>query len=612
MLETLWNILQVALGIGLVIFVHEAGHFLAARWCKVRVEVFSLGFGPKLFGWTRGDTLYQVAAVPLGGYVKMAGEDMFDPNAERRQDDLGAKSIPQRFLIFSGGVIMNMIFALVVFPLILMAGVPFGQPMIRPIPGEAAWQAGLPAGTIVEEINGSPVYAFLHIGTGVALADDGDIDLLVREPGSDKSHTVQVTPVKSETEGFYTIGVTQALDPDYRVRVAPESPAEAAGLEPGFRLVSVETPYPDYPIEDQIALVMLDCDPIVATFLDDTDTEHRVTINPSTRPGELPAILGVRPPHHLIRAARDSEATRALGLEQGKLLMSLNGTPILNLGDLKRMLPDLEGPLAFTIRDPKSQSTQTITLDDLTRAERIQLARDVALHKNSEDSYIMVQPNSAADRAGIRSNDRVLSIDDTETSSFNDILEIISSARKKEAPVKVVVERDRGQGDKEQLEFVVTPEPYESPEYYGFDIGPAMYTYKASDPIEAAKVGFVSSWRFIEDAFVTLKGMLLTNRVESKNLGGIITIAVVANSSAKGGLTKLLFFLCLLSVNLAFLNVLPIPVLDGGQMFFLLLEAIKGSPVSEKVMSYSQLVGLIIIFSLMIYVIKNDIVRWIL
>jgi len=72
--DSIYRILQVVLGIGLVIFVHEAGHFFAARLCKVRVEVFSLGFGPRLFGWRRGDTLYQVAAVPVGGYVKMAGE----------------------------------------------------------------------------------------------------------------------------------------------------------------------------------------------------------------------------------------------------------------------------------------------------------------------------------------------------------------------------------------------------------------------------------------------------------------------------------------------------------------------------------------------------------
>jgi regulator of sigma E protease len=118
--------IQVAVGIGLVIFVHEFGHFVAARWCKVRVECFSLGFGPRLFGWRRGTTLYQIAAVPLGGYVKMAGEE--HAGGPIQPDDLRAKSVGQRFFIFSGGVLMNVVFGLVVFPIVLFYGVPFSAP----------------------------------------------------------------------------------------------------------------------------------------------------------------------------------------------------------------------------------------------------------------------------------------------------------------------------------------------------------------------------------------------------------------------------------------------------------------------------------------------------
>ena len=135
----IWRILQVVLGIGLVIFVHEAGHFVAARLCRVRVDVFSLGFGPRLLGWRRGPTLYQVAAVPLGGFVKMAGDDPYADEASPEPGSLHSKSVGQRFFIYSGGVLANVLFGLVVFPILFSIGIQFVVPVIGPaVPGGAA------------------------------------------------------------------------------------------------------------------------------------------------------------------------------------------------------------------------------------------------------------------------------------------------------------------------------------------------------------------------------------------------------------------------------------------------------------------------------------------
>ena len=102
---------------------------------------------------------------------------------------------------------------------------------------------------------------------------------------------------------------------------------------------------------------------------------------------------------------------------------------------------------------------------------------------------------------------------------------------------------------------------------------------------------------------------MATQEVSTRNLGGIITISRVSYRLVLGW-TKLLFFLCILSVNLAFLNVLPIPVLDGGYLFFLLIEKLKGSPVSARTLGYSQMVGLVLIVTLMVYVTYNDLLRW--
>jgi regulator of sigma E protease len=94
-------------------------------------------------------------------------------------------------------------------------------------------------------------------------------------------------------------------------------------------------------------------------------------------------------------------------------------------------------------------------------------------------------------------------------------------------------------------------------------------------------------------------------------VGGIITISAVSYSLTESGWSKFFFFLCLVSINLAFLNVLPIPVLDGGHLFFLIVEKLKGSPVSNRVLGTSQAVGVVLLISLMVYVTYNDLVRWV-
>ncbi|MDG1491794.1 MAG: site-2 protease family protein, partial [Planctomycetota bacterium] len=238
-LADLFNILQVVLGIGLVIFVHEAGHFMAARWCGARVEVFSLGFGPRLFGWRRGDTLFQIAAVPLGGYVKVAGEYSDGLRGTPEPGTLATLSVPQRFLYFSGGVIMNVIFALVALPLVMLAGLPALQPLIgAPTPGMPAWEAGLPAGTVILEVNDTEIVDFEHLVTAVALNGSDDARLLVARPNM-TPESITLTPSFDENLGFYRLGLPAGLSPDQRLVVDPLGPAAAAGVTGEDRLLAV-------------------------------------------------------------------------------------------------------------------------------------------------------------------------------------------------------------------------------------------------------------------------------------------------------------------------------------------------------------------------------------
>src|SRR5437867_11084226 len=100
--------------LGVIIVIHEFGHFAVAKFFKIKVETFSLGFGPRLVGFVRGDTDYRISALPLGGYVKMLGQDDSDPSAARtdREDDFRNKSVGKRMAILVAGVVMNTIFAI--------------------------------------------------------------------------------------------------------------------------------------------------------------------------------------------------------------------------------------------------------------------------------------------------------------------------------------------------------------------------------------------------------------------------------------------------------------------------------------------------------------------
>ena len=109
------SIIYAAIGLGFVIFVHELGHFAVAKWCGVRVERFSIGFGPVIWSYIKGETEYALSLIPIGGYVKMLGQDDADPtqmtNEQVTKDPRSfmAKSVPQRMAIISAGVIMNLL-----------------------------------------------------------------------------------------------------------------------------------------------------------------------------------------------------------------------------------------------------------------------------------------------------------------------------------------------------------------------------------------------------------------------------------------------------------------------------------------------------------------------
>ena len=164
------GIIEAAIGFGILIFVHELGHFLACKWIGVRVDVFSLGFGPSLKKkW--GETEYRLGICPIGGYVKMAGEEP-TPDKPPQPGEFYSKSVGRRSIVFVAGVVMNLIFGFVAFMLAYQIGVPVQPAIVGGVqPGSPAWNVGLKRGDIIEAIRGvSPPIDFEDLSATITLA----------------------------------------------------------------------------------------------------------------------------------------------------------------------------------------------------------------------------------------------------------------------------------------------------------------------------------------------------------------------------------------------------------------------------------------------------------
>jgi regulator of sigma E protease len=368
----------------------------------------------------------------------------------------------------------------------------------------------------------------------------------------------------------------------------------------------VAGPLPELALEEQFFLAAQEGGPLALEVLRNGGA-LAVEIEPAADPrGEAKPILGVGLVFNRVAALRDHPLLATLGLAVGDRLERVNGRPILRSRDLEQALAVPGETLSFWIaRDGRRLE---LSAPGPGRAEALGLADEIALAPDLETNRILVTPGSAAAAAGLADGDRILRVDGAPVATWDDITEHTRRAAERGASLALSIERVLPDGSSELLAFSAEPQPWHPP-YYGAFLRPALYEYRAASLGEAVRVGIQGSWKFLTDAWNTVKRMLL-GQVSAQNVGGIISIGVVSYSWASLGLAKLLFFLCMLSMNLAFLNILPIPVLDGGHLLFLVIEKIKGRPVSERVLGYGQLVGIVLILSLMIFVTFNDLRRW--
>lgn len=451
--------------LGVLIFVHELGHFIAARSVGVGVERFSIGFGPRLAGFERGGTEYVISAIPLGGYVKLQGmhdevmeyieggegEDGEPGTAQEGGDaarvpgpgDFDGKPVWVRAWVFSAGVIMNMVFAFVTYAAV------------------AAWW-------------GSP---------------------------------------EMDTTRFGTV------------------------------------------VEEQLP-----------------------------------------------EGARGFDAIPA-----GATLVRIGDREVGHWGQVRDALLEATGPeVTVAFRDPDGEVT--VTLPDDGEGRRRVFG---ALRFWNQAVLSAVAPGSPAARGGLEPGDRIMAVDDVPIRIWHDFQEAIRA--RPDTRVELTLIRDGG-----EMRRSVTPDAVEGVDpatgevrtigQIGVQARLPGVAYTRRAPVEAVRAGWNETVA-VTGLILGILRDLVTGQLSPRNLGSIVAIGEASGQAVAEGIPVYLRFMALFSVNLAILNLLPIPVLDGGHLLFLGIEAVRGRPLSvEARVRWSQ-VGFVVLIGIMVLALGNDFLR---
>ncbi len=565
------GLLPIVAALGLIavlITIHEFGHFIVAKLFKVDVRVFSIGMGKRLFGVTWRGTDYRVSMLPLGGYVRMAGADPFSESGRDDVDEDGvsndssavgaflAKPAWQRLLIMAAGPAMNLALPFFVFTVLLVAGEPQPDAVVGTVrEGTPAASAGIQAEDRIVSVAGTPVATWVDVSEAFETAPHA-VPLVVRDrEGVERSVVLAAprTPAADPGDGRdpWDYGL-RLVAPDPHVSVDdPASPAAKAGLTSGDVLLAVgDTP--------------------VANWNEVT----RLLASPTT------------PVRLRWRAGEGDEATERTAVLQ----------------------PDPGW-------EARAASTAT-TADDATwRAWGLANA-DTTVGSYAKDA-------SAGRKAGMEMLDRVLLVNGVSMRRWSDLLTEISNAADgagetmKARPVTITVRRDGV-----VKELTVTPDVVRDTNVYGrYRWRPRIGIGSLGDIAEPPKVrrpyplpqAFERANRetvLIARMMVTQLGKMFTNEAPlSENLGGPIEFFRQSKAAAERGIFDWARQLGVFSISLGIINLLPVPVLDGGQIVMYAAEWLRGRPLPLNVRERLQQVGVLFLVSLMLFAFVNDSIR---
>lgn len=704
------NILLIVIGFGLVIVIHELGHFLAARWAGIRVHAFAVGFGPAIFSWRKGlgfrsgssereyrklvdksggieptvadarravrdegfaagvlrgvsATEYRLNWFPFGGYVKMLGQDDMDPNArDSAPDAYTSKPIWKRMIVISAGVIMNILLAAILFVIVFAVGMRETAPVIgtvaRGLPAEAA---GLQSGDVVLRIDGEKAESFSDLQIAAAMAKRGRPVNLEVQRGTEVLQ-VKVEPQQGGREKLMQIGVGPGLSASTWPK--PRSNAERELMDdmlrrlrlPGVGVASTlvridgET-LPETKVAEgkSVTLAQPLFDrirasggrPVQAVFVGSDGVEREVSIAPraqyqtaftplTTNRVAVEHLLGLTPAMRISYVEPSRAEARKL-LKEGDIFARIGG----------QEWPDM----ASGIREIRASKGAEIELVLLRDGEMVNVKAPVSAEGTIgflpepayETSIVSAQPElyvgeSGTDRPGTPASRlipsvlpgmRVVGVAGTPVTGFSEIRAAAINATRDalaggtSAAIELELASPVGVADRpnERIKLAMTPEDVRALHALGWQapagleeiFQPAWVMQKASNPVEAIGFGLRKTHRSMLLTYITF-ARLFEGTVKVEHLKGPVGIAHIGSRVAAEGFIYLLYFLALISVNLAVINFLPIPIVDGGLFTLLAIEGVTRRPVPAGVQNALTVVGLLLIGTMFVVVTFNDIV----
>jgi regulator of sigma E protease len=600
-LDPVWRIAVIVFGLGFIIFIHELGHFMMAKKNGVRVEAFSLGFGPVIWSRTKGDTEYRLSIIPLGGYVKMTGE-MIGDEVKGEPHELTSKTAWQRFQIFVAGALMNLILA---FPLCIIAfGVGIWVPSseVASVPAEE-WRAGMRPGDRILEVNGENV------------ADRGGEIYKLILAGESRGSKVPVKILQNGQEKTIDVVVAgvQAHELHPRSTMITEVVEGSPLWESGLRAMDVILSINDKTIYNGGKLqTLLEASPNASLNIRYRRWNRDENAwKEGTAEFVMPSLPGYPYEEGMIVMEVGSlreQHPREGDLIAGDQVTSVNGRPVWSFVELTQALREAgEGKVDLgVLRDGKDVSLKDwdTTLD---RDGKVLVGFSPRLSK-----YVgTVKEGSFYHQAGLRTGDELVRIGGPGEAKILDIFQ------NNESDLEVTVARMEGGerkevnlnlqigkvGDLKSAGFGVVTDPKTGQDHLKitYDGQVQQWTFG-----EAVKNGIKEPWIITKITYLLLY-KLLTGAESAKGLAGPVGIFKVTYDTVERGAGKFLWILALITVNLGIFNLLPVPVLDGGHIVLLVIEKIKGSPPSEKFIIGFQYAGLFLLLALILLVTYNDI-----
>lgn len=591
---SIFAILSTGFAFGLMIFIHELGHYLAAIRVGVRVEKFYLGFdfwGLKLFKYTYKGTEYGIGIFPLGGYVKLAGqEDFGKADVKGKDDEFTSKTVWERIQILIGGVVFNFLSAFIFSALAIYAGYKLISPELgRIVPGSPAWEVGLEEGDKVLKYGYVPIQSFSDLQTEVALGGTTEQTLVYERNGERKE--IQVVPMN----GPMGIPMLGAVPQDTLIikGIGKDTPAAKAGFMINDEIISINgtkinTWSEISPLINEVGVKGIKAE---VTVKRNSETVT-LSVEPIMRkrpfigimPSFNPEVIGIQKSSTLFKA----------GINKGDKLKTINGFKSLLDFQLSDQQNSALLDLTFTTKQNKEVSLKYTGNSDQFFKECI---------FNIENSPIIIQkviPNSVAQSIGLKAADQITLIrseDQTyEKPTWSQLLVLVSKSGGKKFDLEVL-----RNGETLKLSGVIGDG---NPNEYMLGIN---NHYKE---LENTNLKTALMWPF-HMLRVTYKSVvsLISGKVSAEHISGPIGIVRVTYQVAEHGLADLLYLMAMISINLAFLNILPLPVLDGGHVLFCIIEGIKGSPLSEAFMHKMQFIGIVLLLSLFMFATWNDLTK---